>query len=599
LVYNDQLIRAIEGLWPHEKKIGRMIKPTRCVIIAAGRGSRLSARAASKPLLEVAGKPLIDRAIDAVRPSGIREFVVVTGYAGDALERHLAAKAATDGLSIATVRNDEWEKENGLSVLKAKGLAGERFLLMMADHIVDPRLPEGLAGQEIGGDEVILAVDPQIGGQPYVDLDDVTRVLDENGRIAAIGKNIPAYNAFDTGVFLCTPALFAALEASQAKGDLSLSGGIRALAAKGKARTWKTGGLFWIDVDDEEAARKAEEAVASGLAGPPATAKAPRTSWKKARFLFSGAGLLLLIYLLSKIGTRAVLVHVAQFGPWFLVIIALSLGWLFAGACAWHLIQSAYFRPVPLLRLFRVKIISDSLNTLIPSANVGGDAVRAFLIRKHAPLTEGIPGILVDKTVEYSIGLFFIMTGFLFSLLFVELPSWMNAAAAACLGGTLLGIVVLVIFQLKGIFWTLGRIGKVVPRVRRYVAKREGAIRDLDRNLHLIYRHPNPRTLLAAALHYLARVMGAAEIFIILRVLGSQITFIQSIFTATGVTIINTAFFVVPGHVGVMESAHVVILRSLGFSAALGLSLGVIRRIRKLATVALGLGLFALGKDKS
>jgi uncharacterized membrane protein YbhN (UPF0104 family) len=89
-----------------------------------------------------------------------------------------------------------------------------------------------------------------------------------------------------------------------------------------------------------------------------------------------------------------------------------------------------------------------------------------------------------------------------------------------------------------------------------------------------------------------------AEIYIILRVLGSQVSFVQAFFTATGVTLINTAFFVVPGNFGVMESAHILILQSLGFSAALGLSLGVIRRVRKLVTIAVGLALFALGREK-
>lgn len=575
-----------------------MTGPTICVIIAAGRGSRLADKAASKPLLEVAGRSLIDRAIDAARRSGVREFVVVTGYAADVLEPHLAAKAAAEGISIATVRNDEWEKENGLSVLKAKGLAGQRFFLLMADHIVDPRLLEGLGGQAIGEDEVILAVDPRIEIHPYVDLDDVTRVRDEDGRIAAIGKNIPDYNAFDTGVFLCTPALFAALEASQGRGDYSLSGGIRALAETGKARTWRIGDVFWIDVDDERALQKAEEAIAAGLDGRMLTVRASRTSWKTARLLLSGAGVLLFVYLLLKIGTGTVLVQLGRFGPWFLVTVALALGWIFAQACAWSLVQAAYFRPVPLLRLFRAKIISDSLNALIPSANVGGDAARAFMIRRYAPLKESIPGVMVDKTVEFSAGALFLISGFLLSLLFIKLPGWMNTAAAVCLGASLIGIAILVVFQLKGVRWTLDRVAKIVPRVGRFAAKREEHISELDRNLRFVYRNLKPRTVLAALLHYSTRIMGAAEIYIILRVLGSQVTFIQAIFTATGVTIINTAFFVVPGHLGVMESAHVVILQSLGFSAALGLSLGLIRRIRKLATIAIGLILFTLGKEK-
>jgi 1L-myo-inositol 1-phosphate cytidylyltransferase len=570
----------------------------KCVIIAAGRGSRLADKAASKPLLEVAGKPLIDWAIDAARRAGVREFVVVTGYGGDEVEEHLRAKSGADGISVATVRNEEWEKENGLSVLKSRALAGGRFLLMMADHIFDPALLDGLRRQTIGEDEVILAVDRRLDGNPHVDLDDVTRVRDFDGRIAAIGKNISGYNAFDTGVFLCTAALFAALEASQGRGDYSLSGGMSLLAEKGKARTWTIGDLFWIDVDDERAVRKAEEAIASGLADRSPAVRPSRRSWRPARILLSGAGLLLLAYLLLRVGTVTVLEHMARFGPWFPVILVISFGWLFAQACAWYLVQTAHFRPVPLFRLFRTKIISDALNTLIPSANVGGDAVRAFLIKRHVPLTEGIPGVLVDKTIEYFASTLFLMTGFLLSLLFLHLPGWMNEAAAICLGVTLIGIALLVVFQLKGILWTLGRISKVFPRVQRFIDKRESHLKDLDANLHIVYSNFSPKTVAAAALHYAARVLGAAEVYVILRVLDADASFIQALFTSTGVTIINTAFFFVPGHFGVMESGHVLILQSLGFSAALGLSLGVIRRIRKLTTAGIGLLLFALRKDK-
>jgi len=469
---------------------------------------------------------------------------------------------------------------------------------MMADHIFDPALLDGLRRREIGEDEVILAVDRRVDGHPHVDLDDVTRVRDVDERIAAIGKNIAGCNAFDTGVFLCTPALFAALETSQGRGDYSLSGGIRVLAEKGKARTWTIGDLFWIDVDDERALRKAEEAVALGLAGGSPAVSPAKRSRKKVRFLLSGAGLLLFVFLLLRVGTVTVLAHVARFGPWFLAILALGFGWLFAQACAWYLVQTAYFRPVPLLRLFRTKIISDALNTLLPSANVGGDAARAFLIKRHVPLTEGIPGVLVDKTIEYSASTLFLTSGFLISLLFIRLPGWMNEAAAICLGVTLLGIGLLVMFQVKGILWTLRRISKVVPRIRGFVDKREDHIRDLDANLRLVYGKFSWRTAAAAVMHFTGRFLGVAEVYVILKVLGAHASFLQALFTSTGVTIINTAFFFVPGHFGVMETGHVLILQSLGFSAALGLSLGVIRRIRKLATAGVGLLLFTLRKEK-
>ena len=575
-----------------------MTAPATCVIIAAGRGSRLSGRAPSKPLLEVAGKRLIDRAIDAARRAGVRRFVVVTGYAGDAVEAHLAVRAAAEGLAIDTVRNDEWEKENGLSVLKARSLAGERFFLMMADHVVDPRLLEGLAGCDIGGGEIVLAVDRRTEGHPHVDLDDVTRVRDEDGHIAAIGKHIPGYNAFDTGVFLCTPALFEALEESQAKGDFTLSGGIRALAAKGKARTWTIGDLFWIDVDDEAALAKAEAAIAAGLVDRSTAAKKSGLTGKPVRFLLSGVGFLLLAYLLWKIGVGTVLAQIGRFGPWFPAIIGLAFGWLFLQACAWSLIQAAHFRAVPLVRLFRAKIIGDTLNVLIPTASVGGDAARAFLIRRHAPLAEGIPGVLVDKTIEFASGILFLATGFLLSLLFVELPDWMDVAAGVCLGGSAAGVAVLILLQRKGARWTLERLGRVVPVVRRFAARREDGIRTLDRNLRLVYASLDARTLVAAALHYTARFLGAGEVYIVMRVLGNPVGLLPAVFITAGVSIVNTALFVIPGHLGVMEGAHVLILRSLGYSAGTGLGVGLIRRIRKLATVAVGLALLATEKGK-
>lgn len=565
----------------------------KCVIIAAGRGSRLAARAASKPLLEVGGIALIDRAIDAARAAGVREFVVVTGYRGEEVEDHLRSKAALDGIAIATVRNVEWEKENGLSVLKAKALAGERFLLIMSDHIFDPALLEGLGRRPIGGDEIILAVDRRTEGHSTVDLDDVTRVRDIDGHIAAIGKSLADYNAFDTGAFLCTPALFEALEISQGRGDYSLSGGIRVLAGIGKALTWDAGGLFWIDVDDEKAVVKAEEAIASGLIGSPLALGPPRRFPRWARLLLIGAGLLLLGFLAAKVGVATVLGYVARFGPWFLVIVGIGFGWLFFQAWGWHVIQAAHFRRVSLGRLFRVKIISDSLNTLLPTANLGGDAARPFLIRGQVPLKEGIPGVLVDKTAEAFAGALFLVTGFLLSLLLLQLPRWMNTAAAICLGVSVAGIALFIVFQLKGFLWTLGRVAKVFPRVHRFIAKRERHLRELDANLRVVYESLSPRTVAAAALHYVGRLLGVAEVYVILKVLGAEVSALQALFASTGVTIINTAFFIVPGQFGVMESAHALVLQSLGFPAALGLSIGIIRRIRKMATAAVGLILYA------
>jgi len=233
-----------------------------CLIIAAGKGSRLANRGDSKPLVELGGVPLIERVILTVMEAGVMDFHVITGYNGDKIRERLASFTQTHPVAINFIHNDQWEKPNGISVHCGHGKIHEPFLLLMSDHIFDPPIVKELLHEGIGEGEVKLAVDKRIKNNPLVDLDDVTKVQVENGRILDIGKTIPRYNAFDTGIFLCTPALFPALEESFADGDSSLSGGIRKMALKQKARVFDIGNRSWIDIDDEAAFNRAQKLFA-------------------------------------------------------------------------------------------------------------------------------------------------------------------------------------------------------------------------------------------------------------------------------------------------------------------------------------------------
>ena len=61
----------------------------KCVIIAAGRGKRLSERGPSKPLVRVLGMPLIERAIRTAARSGLTDFCVVIGYRAEEVRAFL------------------------------------------------------------------------------------------------------------------------------------------------------------------------------------------------------------------------------------------------------------------------------------------------------------------------------------------------------------------------------------------------------------------------------------------------------------------------------------------------------------------------------
>ena len=237
----------------------------KCLIIAAGRGSRLQLRGNSKPLIPIFGVPLIERVIRSAMDAGIDDFYVVTGYQNENVTAFLHDLSNRLKISITPIYNEDWQKENGVSVLKARDYLQLPFLLLMSDHIFDPNTLRELMEVPLPRGEIILAVDRAIDN-PLVNLDDVTRVKIKNGKISEIGKGLADYNGFDTGIFMCTPAIFEALEQNAEKNDnTSLSGGVCILASQGRVNAAEFSGQFWIDVDDPEAMRQAENILLNYL----------------------------------------------------------------------------------------------------------------------------------------------------------------------------------------------------------------------------------------------------------------------------------------------------------------------------------------------
>jgi len=240
----------------------------KCLILAAGEGRRLRQEGESKPLIPLLGVPLIERVIRSALESGADEFYVVTGYEGERVRDFLKRLEERLKIRITPLVNDRWEEGNGLSVLKARDVLDEPFLLLMGDHLFDPQMARALIVHEPSEGEIALVVDEDLAN-PLVDTEDVTRVKVEDGRIRDIGKGLADFNGFDTGIFLCSSAIFNALDQSMEKdGDTTLSGGVRVLAAEGRANAVPVSG-FWIDVDDPPALKRAEKALLDRLRDKP------------------------------------------------------------------------------------------------------------------------------------------------------------------------------------------------------------------------------------------------------------------------------------------------------------------------------------------
>lgn len=233
------------------------------VILAAGAGSRLrlDGSLAPKPLVPLFGRTLIERAVLRSRRAGVRRFVVVLGHEAERLRPLLDGLARRFDVMIEAVENPEWRAGNGLSALAAAPLVedGAPFFLMMCDHVFPTTFFDRLATNDSGASCTVVA---ERNLEAVNDLEEAMKLVTQGDRVRRIGKDLTAYDAIDTGVFLCRRGLFDALREAQAAGEDALCAGVQRLAARGDARWVDSAGLFWQDIDTAEDLARARAGLA-------------------------------------------------------------------------------------------------------------------------------------------------------------------------------------------------------------------------------------------------------------------------------------------------------------------------------------------------
>jgi choline kinase len=204
----------------------------------------------------VAGVPLFQRTCRSLELAGCSEIVVVLGHDADTLRRHIERELETR-LSVSFVVNEQYHLKNGVSVLAAAERVSDQFLLTMADHVFGDEVMHMARSHAPPVDGATLVVDYKLDS--IFDMDDATKVLEKDGKIAEIGKVLPRYNCVDTGLFLCTTALLTSLRrVVEQRGDASLSEGVQALAKAGTMTVVDLGGGFWQDIDTPNMLEHAE-----------------------------------------------------------------------------------------------------------------------------------------------------------------------------------------------------------------------------------------------------------------------------------------------------------------------------------------------------
>jgi NDP-sugar pyrophosphorylase family protein len=250
----------------------RDMVPGKAVLLAAGRGSRLVSLTADrpKPLLEVAGKPLIAHIVGGLINAGLREFVVVSGHLAEQIEQWCVAFARqTRGVTIQTIRQRELNGTAG-ALTAARGLLASqtRFVLGWGDILMDSaNYPRFAAASYRDDCDLLLAVndidDPWRGAAAYVDSEmRVTRLVEK----PPPGTSSTRWNC--AGLFSASPSLFDYIDRLEpsSRGELELPQAIGAMIAAGRmVRAFEVQG-FWSDVGTPDDLGSARAHFESGAA---------------------------------------------------------------------------------------------------------------------------------------------------------------------------------------------------------------------------------------------------------------------------------------------------------------------------------------------
>jgi 1L-myo-inositol 1-phosphate cytidylyltransferase len=230
---------------------------TDAVILMAGTGSRLrgSTDTIAKPLIPIAGRPLICYAIDSFARVGVKTLHAVVGPNGDELAAAVAPLLPAD-MQFCPIPNPNWQKQNGVSLLTAAGKVSAPFFLAMGDHLFERSILDHLiAHADLA--RLNLAIDKKIAS--IFDLDDAMKVQTRGNLIAAIGKNLESYDAIDTGIFLCPEIMFEYLRRALKNNDCALADGVRLMAEDRKALAIDIREAWWQDVDTPEMLARAQQ----------------------------------------------------------------------------------------------------------------------------------------------------------------------------------------------------------------------------------------------------------------------------------------------------------------------------------------------------
>jgi glycosyltransferase 2 family protein len=269
--------------------------------------------------------------------------------------------------------------------------------------------------------------------------------------------------------------------------------------------------------------------------------------------------------------------------PAVLVAVFDTLGWRFA-----------FLREVGFRVLFTSRLAGEAFNLTTPAA-LGGEAVKTWLLRGHAPLEASLASVIVAKTTITIAQGIFLAVGVVVAWSTILQGSRLLYGMVWLLALEAIAVSLFVLVQTRGM---LGWVGRLLDRLGVGAIRGRSTLGRVDDTLGLFYRTAPGRLALSIAFHFGAWFLGSLETWLILKFLGAEVSFATATVIEAFGTAIKVATFLIPASLGALEGGFVAAFVALGLSAPTAISFSLVRRVREVVWIAIGLVVFAVKRPR-
>jgi hypothetical protein len=332
-------------------------------------------------------------------------------------------------------------------------------------------------------------------------------------------------------------------------------------------------------------------------------------------FFFLGIAAVVVMLLTFDVSFIELWDHLCHAGYWLIPIIGVWIIVYALNALAWKAIIEGNIQgkmPVSFWRLYRLTITGYALNYATPVGGLGGEPYRIMELSKDIDKQHATSSVIL-----YAMMHFFAHFWFWFISIFIYLALVMIGDLPINMTiGTTLGIIVvfcLFFFYLfsrgyknglvKYVLGVVANIPGLKKWTLRFWARHSEAIGNIDKQIAALYGQDTRAFYRSLVLEYFSRVVQSSEVMFMLLLFGIDcgggwdgltLTFLHSILIVAFTTLFANLIGFLPMQLGVQEGGFVLSIAALGLSAALGIFVSIICRVREIIWIAIGMALMKI-----